>query len=251
LQQVIVNLMTNAEHAMLEQGNGGHLTVTSHLHGGTIRIAVADTGPGIDEDMRDRIFDPFFTTKEVGKGTGLGLSVCYGVIEEHGGKIWVDPSCRRGARFVIDLPISIGKGNEPGLTAPAKPDGLRTAGSLLLVDDEAAIRDMLRKSLSLIGHSVDTAKNGEVALKMLKQKHYDCVITDVKMPGIDGPSLHKSIEKSDPDLAKAFIFISGDTVSPETRSYLREVRLPYLSKPFDLADFNTVLDKVLSSRPQG
>ncbi|MBA7685259.1 Sensor protein ZraS [subsurface metagenome] len=106
LQQVFINIILNAETAMIEAGNGGMLTITTQKVNHNVRASFADDGPGIAKENLDRIFDPFFTTKEVGKGTGLGLSVCHGIIAEHGGKIYARSKLGRGATFVVELPIN-------------------------------------------------------------------------------------------------------------------------------------------------
>jgi signal transduction histidine kinase len=106
LQQVFINIILNAEAAMLEANNGGILTITTQEVNGSVRVSFADNGPGITEENLKRIFDPFFTTKEVGKGTGLGLSVCHGIITEHGGKIYAKSKPGSGATFIVELPIS-------------------------------------------------------------------------------------------------------------------------------------------------
>ena len=107
LQQVFINIILNAEAAMLEANNGGTLTITTQRFNHSIRASFADDGPGIAKENLDRIFDPFFTTKEVGKGTGLGLSVCHGIISEHGGKIYARSKPGSGATFVVELPINV------------------------------------------------------------------------------------------------------------------------------------------------
>ncbi len=233
LQQVFLNLINNAEQAMREDRGTGLLKVSTQAIDGKIRISFVDNGPGVPEDIRGRIFDPFFTTKEVGKGTGLGLSVCYGVAQDHGGRIWVEPSPDRGATIIMELPVETAVFAERPEGEPDRTKVVRRSGKVLLVDDEAAIRKVLSETLKQAGHEVDTAVNGEVALRMLKQKHYDCVVSDVKMPSMDGPSLHRAILGTDPALAGSFIFISGDTISPDTKSYLDRVDNPRLAKPFD------------------
>ncbi|MHB1148852.1 MAG: GAF domain-containing protein [Thermoleophilia bacterium] len=248
LQQVFLNLITNAEQEMMAANSGGLLKVSTLGQGQTIRLSFSDNGPGIDEEIRERVFDPFFTTKDVGQGTGLGLSVCFGVIEEHKGTIMVDSSYAGGASIVIELPVTSLVPLMIDETIPVNlPVQQERVGKILLVDDESSIRNMLRETLKRVGHDVDTARDGQVALTMLKQKHYDCIVSDVKMPGIDGTTLHRMINDTDPVLAGTFIFVSGDTVSPETRSYLAESGNPYLAKPFSLDALQVELQKMLSN----
>lgn len=248
LQQVFLNLISNSEQAMLDDRGSGLLKISSQLIGDSIRIVFSDSGPGVPEELRDRIFEPFFTTKDVGKGTGLGLSVCYGVVEDHGGSISVEQTPDRGAVFVIELPLVAIAPPEEKREEPISRGRL---GKILLVDDEDMIRQVLTESLRRAGHEVETARNGEVALRMLKQKHYDCVVSDVKMPGMDGPTLHQAIRAIDPAAADTFIFISGDTVSPETSSYLEAVDNPTLAKPFEIDTLEKALQEMLAAVAEG
>lgn len=249
LQQVFLNMITNAEQAMLVNEKSGLLKVKTGRTDGHIQVVFADDGHGIPEAIRNRIFDPFFTTKEVGKGTGLGLSVCYGVVEDHGGRILVDDTPGGGATFVVEFPI-IAADSKPE-PVPQTGGGLTEEvpqGKILLVDDEAGIRQALTKILQQAGHDVETAEDGETALAMLKREHYDCVVSDVKMPRMDGPTLHREAQSLDPGLAGNFIFISGDTMNHETRSYLDMVENPHLIKPFSAGDLENVLKEVMNGR---
>jgi signal transduction histidine kinase len=106
MQQVFLNIVINAEFAMLEAHHKGKLTITTEKIDGIIRISFADDGPGISEENLKHIFDPFFTTKEVGKGTGLGLSICHGIVSEHGGKIYAKSENRQGTSFIVELPLN-------------------------------------------------------------------------------------------------------------------------------------------------
>jgi two-component system NtrC family sensor kinase len=245
LQQVFLNLITNAEQAMLEEKGSGKLRVSSGRKDGKIIMTFADDGPGVPEEIRGRIFDPFYTTKDVGKGTGLGLSVCFGVVTDHGGSIRAETTPGGGATMLIELPVTSPETVIKAETHPEFPQA--NLGKILLVDDEEAIREVLTKTLESVGHTVETAQDGEAALGMLKEKHYDCVVSDVKMPVMDGPMLHRAIQGLDPDLARHFIFISGDTVNPETESYLSMVDNPHLTKPFKLEDLETLLQQVLAA----
>jgi signal transduction histidine kinase len=105
MQQVFINIINNAEQAMVEAHGKGRLVVKTQMVGSMIRISFADNGPGVSEENIKRIFDPFFTTKEVGKGTGLGLSICYGLVEAHGGRIYARSKLGQGATFVVEIPI--------------------------------------------------------------------------------------------------------------------------------------------------
>ena len=249
LQQVFLNLITNAEQAMLETSGSGLLKVSTGKTQGNIRVVFADDGPGIPEELHDRIFDPFFTTKDVGKGTGLGLSVCYGLVEEHDGRIWVESGAGPGAAIVVELPVAAAGVIGVSAREPERPEHL--TGKVLLVDDESSIREVVAETLRRNGHEVETAKNGNVALAILKQRTVDCIVSDVKMPGMDGPSLFKAVREIDPAMTDRFIFISGDSINPSTQGYLSELGKPYLSKPFNLEELEALLQTVLQTeRPQ-
>ncbi len=246
LQQVFLNLITNAEQAMLDWRGSGELKVSTRKVAGRIRVVFADDGPGIPEKLHNRVFEPFFTTKEVGKGTGLGLSVCYGVMEELGGSIWVESGGGPGAALVVELPIVAAPAPVEEEKQPEKPAA--RLGKLLLVDDEAGIREVMTETLRRAGHEVDSAGDGEAALKMLKGKNYDCVVSDVKMPGMDGPALHQEVRRMDAGLGERFIFISGDSVNSETRNYLSQFDNPCLDKPLNPGELEEQLQKLLKNR---
>ncbi len=244
LQQVFLNLIANAEQAMLACRGSGVLKVSTRKAAGMIRVVFADNGPGIPEELHDRVFEPFFTTKDVGKGTGLGLSICYGILEELGGGIWVESGEGPGAALVVELPVVPAPVQVEDEVQPEKPAA--RLGKVLLVDDEAGIRDVMTETLRSAGHEVDAAGNGEAALKMLKKKDYDCIVSDVKMPGMDGPTLYQEAKRMDQRLGERFIFISGDSVAPKTRTYLSRVGNPCLAKPFNPDDLEEQLQKMLS-----
>ncbi len=245
MQQVFLNLITNAEQAMLEGQGSGRIVISTGISRGAIRIEFSDSGPGVPEELRDRVFDPFFTTKDVGKGTGLGLSICYGIIEEHNGRIWLEPGSDAGAKMLVELPIVQVSEQKPS-DAQTPADG-RASGKVLLVDDEATVRKVLAEAMRKMGHSVDTARDGNVALKMLKRERYDCVVSDVRMPRMDGPTLLEAIRQMNPELARRFIFISGDSVNPKTQTYLSKLGTPYLVKPFDPSELGKHIQAILGS----
>ena len=189
LQQVFLNVLTNAEHAMLEAHGKGHLTIRTHPNPDNTRIVVEinDDGPGIPENYLTRIFDPFFTTKEVGKGTGLGLSLSYGMIKEHGGNIYARSKLGEGAAFVIELPVITHLQEESRLKPELRPQALQfeklvRGKRILVVDDEKYIVDFLVEVFQTLPLQIDTANNGRTAMQKMQQADYDLIITDFKMP---------------------------------------------------------------------
>ena len=242
IQQVFLNLIINAEQAILAEKERGTLKVRTQREKGNIRVTFQDDGPGMEEGTLRRVFDPFFTTKEVGEGTGLGLTICYGIIDEHDGRIWAESQPGRGTTFIIELPIVQGA---PKARPKAEPEPAVAAHSILVVDDEESIQRLLGSVLELDDHAVDTANNGREALERIAEHHYDIVITDIKMPEMGGRELYERLLKQDPALAARTIFITGDTVNPDTRAFLQDVKNPVLAKPFKLREVRETIGRIL------
>ncbi|MEX0786537.1 MAG: ATP-binding protein, partial [Dehalococcoidia bacterium] len=245
LQQVFLNVIINAEQAMLTANERGTLTVRTKREGDVVRVSFQDDGPGIEPETLRRIFDPFFTTKEVGEGTGLGLTICYGIIEDHGGRIWAESQSGRGTTFIIELPIVAGAGRPA--TPEAEPEPAISGRSILVVDDEESIQRLLGSLLEMDGHRVDTARNGREALEHIGRHRYDLVITDIKMPDMDGRDLYRQLLDQDRALAERTVFITGDTVSPDTRSFLDQVANPCLTKPFRVREVRETIGRILAN----
>jgi len=192
MQQVFLNLINNAQHAMTAVRNRpGRLVVSTRCVNGRIEIRFSDNGEGMDADTLERAFDPFFTTKEPGRGTGLGLSVSYGIVKEHGGSIFVRARPGEGATFVIELPIrkaEMTTEHAPGEAQADRPELVATdGGSRLLVDDDEPMSlDLFVDRFVDHDVQVDTASNGTEACRKIRQRTYDAVITDVRMPQMNG-----------------------------------------------------------------
>jgi len=189
LEQVFLNLLINAEHAM--EATGGRLSLTAAYDAGrdAVVIGVADTGVGIAPENLERIFDPFFTTKEEGKGTGLGLSTAYGIVTKHMGDIKVHSVLGAGARITVTLPRDPAGAASGAGTFDQQADEPASGPSVLVVDDEKHIRDILRESLESRGYSVVCAKNGDEGLALLGQRRFSLMILDVRMPVLGGLEL--------------------------------------------------------------
>jgi len=251
LQTVFLNLIKNAEDAMIEHRGGGQIIVTSELVGDMIRVKFIDDGPGLAQDAQTHLFEPFFTTKEVGKGTGLGLSICFGIVSHYGGRIWATSEPDQGATFIVELP-SAQKESQP---AP-KPDeayviSLPTIESklVLVVEDEKDVASLLERVLMEDGHKVVIAQDGKMALEHLahaqaSDTYFDLIISDIKMPGLSGIELYRRLCQREPELAKHFVFVTGDITSPRTRNFLRSTNVPYFSKPFSNDDLRRVIAQV-------
>ncbi|CAK0758773.1 two-component system, cell cycle sensor histidine kinase and response regulator CckA [uncultured Gammaproteobacteria bacterium] len=261
LEQVIINLVVNARDAM---PGGGRLTISTSNHtvatltrhghddipaGDYVVIDVADTGIGILRENLERIFEPFFTTKEAGSGTGLGLSTVYGIVRQTGGFIFVDSTPGTGTRFTIYLPRHFGPDPSSQVVTPEPRDlisvDLTGTETILLVEDEDAVRVFGARALRNKGYRVLEAKSGEAALQWFEPggERIDLLITDVVMPLMDGPTLIRHVRKQHPDLK--VIFISGYT-EDRCRDQLDEGQsVHFLPKPFSLKQLAGKVREVL------
>jgi two-component system NtrC family sensor kinase len=250
LHQVMVNLVTNAHQALREVPLPRRLTLTTRYDPlqTCVILEVADTGPGIPPAIQARIFEPFFTTKPPGVGTGLGLPLCRGIIEAHAGSISVHSQPGQGSVFRIVLPVpaeASTRDGPPGTGAP--PPVHKTAKTILVVDDEPGITLALAYLLRRDGHTVDTAANGQLALTKLYAHAYDLMLCDLRMPGLDGPGLYRELERHHPELCQRIIFLTGDTLSPETRAFLEKTGVPRLTKPFTAAQVRQAMQRALEA----
>jgi PAS domain S-box-containing protein len=225
LRQVFLNLLDNAEHALSAKSDGRRvITISSGAGGGRVWAEVCDTGPGIPPELIGRIFDPFFTTRRERGGTGLGLAVSLGIVEACGGDLRVRSVVGHGATFTVDLPAAGAR----GALAPADLSGTR----ILVAEDESSIREFVAHFLESLGCEVDAARNGAEAVALLADgTAYSLVISDFRMPDRDGKQLYEWIRGSRPALLARLIYITGDSLNPETRAFLGQTQVPYLLKP--------------------
>ena len=233
LQQVLLNLINNAHHAIKEtEDKKGKITITTNREGNNVKIQVSDTGTGIPNNIAQKIFDPFFTTKDIGKGTGLGLSISYGITKEHGGNIYaVNNKDGKGSTFVIELPIIEDKAKRKTSTkSVAKPKPSERGLRALILDDEPTVLELLKEVFTVEGFSVDTTTRGDEALKLIENEDYDIIISDIKIPDMDGKEFYHNLKSIKPEAVSNIIFISGDTASKETKDFLKESGNLFLHK---------------------
>ncbi len=258
IQQVLLNLVINAEQAMLSANGRGTLVIrTWHdVDRDVVVLEVTDDGPGVAAEVQTKIFDPFFTTKEVGKGTGLGLTVAYAIVQEHSGRIRVQspvtsengtPASRRGASFLVELPVSATDSivKRPRPSAAPSTEALRGA-RVLLVEDEQALATAVVEALRDAGLYVEHAGDGEEAFARVRHSSYDAVICDLKMPRVDGMMLYRAIAAATPTLARRVIFVTGDVAGTDAERFLEESGCRWLAKPFRFADLMLTLRDVLA-----
>ncbi len=250
LHQVLVNLIANAHQAMRRQAPPRRISVTGRYDRAAARVTLelADSGPGISPEVQAKIFEPFFTTKAPGEGTGLGLSLCRGIIEEHGGTLTLGHSGASGTTFIIELPLVA----PPPLTADeAAEDTLAPVAPhhVLVVDDELALAEVVAEAVERDGHTTNIATDGAMALDMLDREPFDLIISDSKMPVLDGEGFYAELQRRHPRLLTRIIFLTGDVLSREKREFLERTGAPYLTKPCDLGEVRRVVRRLLAQGP--
>ncbi|HND60671.1 MAG TPA: PAS domain S-box protein [Opitutaceae bacterium] len=258
LQQLILNLCVNARDAMPA---GGTITLATSIHAGESRgrnmvpgrsyacLKVGDTGTGMSPEVRARIFEPFFTTKQGNAGTGLGLAVVYGIVENHQGVIEVDSVQGVGSTFSIYLPLAVSHATAP--TALASVDFPGGRESLLIVDDEESLRDLLARTFQHKGYQVTTAASGSEAIEVLAdaQRHFDVVLLDLNLPGVPGLQVMKAIRLCRP---KARVLVISGHITPETRADFQHLgHRDFLQKPYTLDELGRRLRAVLEAPAPG
>ena len=249
LQQVLLNLVINAEQAMLSANGRGTIVVrTWHdPEQESVILEINDDGPGIPDDLQPKIFDPFFTTKEVGKGTGLGLTVAYAIVQEHGGRIRLESRPGSGASFYVELPVTGAHMRIKQARARIQPAPRGAAGaSVLVVEDEAALAAAVSDSLRDAGYVVDRAADGEEALAKLRKQAFDALVCDLKMPKMDGMTFYRALATETPGLKQRVIFVTGDVAGTDAEAFLDDSRCRWLAKPFRLADLLKTVRDVLA-----
>jgi two-component system NtrC family sensor kinase len=242
LQQVLVNLLTNARQAMAAARRQGRIRVLTRAAGAFLDLDVVDEGPGIPADVLPRVFDPFFTTKAPGEGTGLGLSLCHSVVTAHGGDIWAESVPGLGTAMHVRLPVVLPPGLPPGGAEEPASDPLAPRGAgpvmrprrVLVAEDEPALRTLAREALTPRGHAVETVADGQAALDRLDADRYDVLLLDLRMPGMDGRETVERLRREHNGRAPRIVVMTGDGIRPETREWLDRVGLPVLNKPFTL-----------------
>ncbi len=228
--QVLTNLIVNAEQALDEQETPRtlHLRSFHDAAEGRSVVRVSDNGPGVSPDLQSRIFEPFFTTKDVGTGTGIGLAFCHRVIDSHDGRMTVRSHPGKGARFYVRLNCAAG----PEVRTIVEDPAIETvSGDVLVVDDEAGVAALIGDVLTEAGYRVEIRNTAAEALELVRKQSFDAVLSDMKMPGMDGPAFYAALSEIDPAIAARTAFVTGDTLSRDVAVFLSETSQPYLEKP--------------------
>ena len=260
MEQVIINLAVNAKDAMPQGGKLTLETATVYLdeeyarrhgvklkHGPHVMLEMSDTGVGMDEETQAKIFEPFFTTKELGKGTGLGMATVYGIIKQSGGDIWVYSEPGGGTTFKIYLPVVEGK-TEPEQKGKIVLEGLRGSETVLLVEDEKSVLDLVRDILQRYGYSVLEAQNGEEALNISNQHEgpIHLMLTDAVMPGMSGRELAERAQSLRPEIK--ILYMSGHTDDAIAHHGVLAPGVNFIEKPFVPEDLVRKLRQVLDEK---
>jgi signal transduction histidine kinase/FixJ family two-component response regulator len=265
LQQVLMNLVGNAQQAIEQHGQGGTIRLRTKRSGESrVLLEVADSGPGIPQAILARIFDPFFTTKPAGVGTGLGLAIVLSVVREHGGQVHVLSPPQGGAVFQIELPAAAAqeetvdsplpgrKHFQPGAAEAADRQNRKArafetgkGARVLVVEDEPTVARLIADVLEDEGMHVDVLLDGREALDCAARQTFDLVICDMKMPGLDGQHFYKSLERSENPLRERFLFVTGDIIAAQTREFLERNHLPHVAKPFRVEELTEKVYAVL------
>jgi signal transduction histidine kinase len=238
LQQVLLNLIINAEQAMIgTNGRGTLILRTWHEPDrDAVVLEVNDDGPGVPDEVQPRVFDPFFTTKDVGKGTGLGLTVAYAIVQEHGGRIMLKSNQGNGASFFLELPAGDGPLKPAQPAQVDRPSNAAAGAKVLVVEDEAALGAAVAESLQDDGFVVERASDGLEALERMREQHFDLIICDLKMPRLDGSQFYRELETAQPDAVRRVMFVTGDVAGTDAERFLEETGCRWLAKPFRLKD---------------
>ncbi len=247
LGQVIVNLLINTQQALADQPKPRLLSVRSRrsARGDMAIVTIADNGPGVADEIKRKIFEPFFTTKAEGAGTGIGLAISHNIVAAHGGQLSVLDTPGGGATFEIRLPIPdhVPEKNK-AFVAIAEAVTRSRSARILIVDDEIDIATTIADYLAADGHSCQIATGGKVALTHLQRERFDAVISDIRMPDIDGPALYARAMEA--GKAPPFGFVTGDTLGPAAGGFLRDSGLPHIEKPFSREQIVALTDTLLS-----
>jgi PAS domain S-box-containing protein len=243
LQQVLLNLVTNAVQAVctLESGKPRHITLSTSRSDGEAILRVRDTGPGVPHHLAPHIFTPFFTTKAPGEGTGLGLSLSYGLVKAHGGALSYEPSLEGGAEFQVTLPLF--QAEVPPTIQPALAEKSNGGRRILVVDEDPAVHRLVTALFAPEGHAVESVRSGEQALRLAQEGEYDLIIADVRMAAGAAEPFARALLDACPKVRGRLVVACAD--EEDLPGPLSEQPLRRVTKPFNLRDLKTVAKEIL------
>jgi two-component system NtrC family sensor kinase len=280
LQQVVSNVIANAEQALSDHRGLRHLHLSSSRRGEHVCITVQDSGPGIMAHHLDRVMEPMFTTRGAHGHRGLGLTITHTIVRDHGGSIEVHSVPGEGARFTVLLPIrsavvapspethddvaaaelaapdaKSAPSSRPSAT-PASVSAVTPAvghdtavspavASILLIEDEVTLRTAISRFLRSSGYAVDVAENGSAALDLLRTRRFDLILLDLRMKGITGEDVYESMQATHPDQAQKVVFMTGDLHSAQASRFIRLTGRPVMAKPFTLSELAGRIQQLL------
>jgi CheY-like chemotaxis protein len=250
VQHAVLNLVGNALHALCDRPSPRRIVVQTRTVHDEIHLSVTDNGPGVPPDLVPRIFEPFFTTKEVGTGTGLGLSVVHSIMADHCGRVFHEAPPEGGARFVLVFPVTETGGGTaaPTHAASQADESVMRGARVLVLDDEPAIAELLREMLNLLGCETRVANAGAQALEFIREGDFDVILSDFRMPNMNGQQFYEQVRLSRPALADRIIFLTGDVVNEQTQSFLQSCGNPHLAKPFNLTTIQAAIIALLREK---
>ncbi len=248
LQQAVLNLLINAQQAILGGRGHGRIQVrTRKISGSRLSIEVSDDGPGIPAEISARVFDPFFTTKPDGVGTGLGLAIVHRMAEQHEGKVAFENIPAGGVKFTIELPllsVPVRESASAAIPAPTPAKKMPPA-HILVVEDEPTVAQLVADVLREEGHDVEAVTDSQEGLVRTSHRRYDLIICDLRMPRMDGPAFYDALVRARSMAQHRILFVTGDTLGPHTVDFLRSHQLQFLTKPFLVEELKLAVDSAL------
>ena len=231
--QILSNLLINAQHALASIEGVKVIEFSATHQSAFVEFVVQDNGPGIPPDAHSKIFEPFFTTKVDGKGTGIGLSIARSLAEAHGGSLSAE-SVPSGAKMVLRLPVPatqpVARTTERTVISTKQEE---LSARVLIVDDEADVAELIADYLMLAGCEIDIVTDGEEALSKLDEHPFDAVLTDFRMPGLDGPAFYERVRTLMPGFERRVGFVTGDLMNPNVQQFIETNQCCFTEKPFN------------------
>ena len=242
IEIVVLNMLKNAKEAITPLKKKGKITIKTYKRNTYGIFTIVDNGPGIPEKVKDKVMETFFSTKQAELNLGIGLSICKRIVDMHKGRIKISSRPEKGTKFTVQIPLAAKKPTTLLFKQPASMKEKKIK-DIFIIDDEKVILSVMKEMLENYGYRVDTTTSPIKGIQMIKEKIYDIVFLDIKMPEMDGRDVYYNIVKDVPNNVKKVVFFTGDTVSADIQRFLSEVRAPYLRKPFTEKDILKLLEE--------